>query len=49
MITQNEANYRNASWFVPKQSIDPSLRKLIYGPVRPMDRPGFLARLFHIN
>lgn len=26
--------------------LDPCTRKLIFGPIRPMDRPGFLRRLF---
>lgn len=47
MITQTGTNYTNSTGFVPKPAMDTSLRRLIYGRIRPMRRPGFLARLFH--
>lgn len=47
MITQTGANYTNSTGFVPRPAMDTSLRRLIYGRIRPMRRPGFLARLFH--
>lgn len=47
MITQDEANYTNSSGFLPRPALDTSLRRLIYGRIRPMGRPGLLERLFH--
>lgn len=29
-----------------RPTLDPSLRRSIYGPIRPMDPPGILQRLF---
>lgn len=40
---------RPDKWLVPHQSLDPSVRRLTYGPIRPMDwtdRP-LWRRLFH--
>lgn len=33
-------------WVVPRPHSDPSLRRMTHGPIRPMEEPGFLARLF---
>ncbi|MCJ2181612.1 hypothetical protein MTR62_02640 [Novosphingobium sp. 1949] len=29
----------------PRLPLDPSLRRLFYGPIRPMDEPGLLGKL----
>ena len=31
----------------PRATLDPSIRRMIYGPIRPMVEPGLLSRLFH--
>ncbi len=33
-------------WVQPRPHRDASLRYLMHGPIRPMEEPGFLARLF---
>lgn len=30
----------------PRQNLDPSTRRKLYGPIRPMDEPSLLERLF---
>lgn len=37
---------RPDTWVVPRPYSDPSQRLLKHGPIRPMQEPGFLARLF---
>nr|WP_192895914.1 hypothetical protein [Parerythrobacter lutipelagi] len=34
------------NWTQPRPHSDPTLRYMRYGPVQPMDQPGFFARLF---
>lgn len=33
----------------PRQNLDPSMRRKVHGPIRPMDEPSLLARLFRWN
>ena len=33
-------------WTLPRPHQDASLRYRTHGPIRPMDRPGLVARLF---
>ncbi|MCB2050499.1 MAG: hypothetical protein KDE63_03630 [Novosphingobium sp.] len=33
--------------FQVKPALDPNVRRMIYGPIRPMDEPGLLSRIFH--
>ncbi len=33
-------------WVMPRPHRDPSLRYMTHGPIRPMEEPGFFARLF---
>lgn len=33
-------------WIRARASLDPSIRRMIYGPIRPMSEPGFLSRIF---
>ena len=49
MITQRLPNYGTNFDYLPKKPLDPSLRRLIYGPIKPMERRGFLARLLHLG
>ncbi|AKH43874.1 hypothetical protein FHS61_002719 [Altererythrobacter atlanticus] len=37
---------RPDSWTMPRPHRDASLRLMTHGPIRPMEEPGFLARLF---
>ncbi|MCB2050738.1 MAG: hypothetical protein KDE63_04835 [Novosphingobium sp.] len=37
---------RPDSWTMPRPYSDASLRFRKHGPIEPMDKPGFLARLF---
>ncbi|WP_423142626.1 hypothetical protein ACOYW6_04565 [Parablastomonas sp. CN1-191] len=38
---------RPDAWAAPRPSMDPSLRRMTYGPIRPMnDNRGFFGRLF---
>jgi hypothetical protein len=30
----------------PRRHLDPSMRRKVHGPIRPMDEPGFFERLF---
>ncbi|MFL0357659.1 hypothetical protein ACI5KX_14445 [Erythrobacter sp. GH1-10] len=36
---------RPDSWVMPRQPLDPSVRALAYGRVRPMHEPSWLERL----
>lgn len=33
-------------WTLPRMPQDASLRRMMYGPIVPMEQPGLLARLF---
>jgi hypothetical protein len=37
---------RPDTWTEPRTPQDPSMRLRTHGPIQPMQRPGFLARLF---
>lgn len=37
---------RPDSWTMPRPYRDASMRYATYGPIRPMEQPGLLARLF---
>ena len=37
------------SWAYPRPTLDPSLRALAYGPIRPMHEPSWLERLFGLR
>ena len=39
-------SWPHSAWSTHHQPLDPCRRKMIFGPVRPMDRPGLLRRLF---
>jgi len=37
---------RPDGWIRPRPHLDASLRFMKHGPIRPMEEPGFFARLF---
>lgn len=37
---------RPDGWTLPRAPMDASLRLQTHGPIRPMEEPGFFARLF---
>ena len=37
---------RPHNWIVPRPHVDAHQRYHTYGPIRPMEEPGFLERLF---
>ncbi len=37
---------RPDGWTLPRPHRDASLRYMTHGPIRPMEEPGFLQRLF---
>lgn len=42
-------NHRSSTpdrWTMPRPHRDASLRYMMHGPILPMERPGFFARLF---
>jgi hypothetical protein len=48
-IPMASLSYRSSrpdGWIMPRPHRDPSLRYMIHGPIRPMEEPGFFARLF---
>ena len=40
---------RPDAWTQPRPHTDPSLRLRSHGPIQPMERPGFFARLFGVR
>jgi hypothetical protein len=48
-MAMSSMNYRSSrpdSWTMPRPYQDASLRYIKHGPIRPMEEPGLLARLF---
>ena len=43
----NYTSYSSMSdrWIRPRQSLDPTMRRQVHGPIRPMEEPGLLERL----
>jgi len=39
-------SWPHSAWNPHHQPLDPCMRKMIFGPVRPMNRPSLLQRLF---
>ncbi|WP_228242981.1 hypothetical protein [Porphyrobacter sp. GA68] len=46
MSTYTVRSSRPDSWVQPRPYCDESIRLRTYGRIQPMERPGFLARLF---
>lgn len=47
MLTDLPRTARADPWTRARATLDPSIRRMIYGPIRPMAEPGLLWRLFH--
>lgn len=39
-------NSRPSNWVLPRPTQDPDRRRLMYGPIQPMEEPTWLQRLF---
>jgi hypothetical protein len=46
MASLSYRSSRPDRWVVPPPHRDASLRYMTHGPIRPMEEPGFFARLF---
>ena len=46
MSSMSFRSSRPDSWVSPRPHRDASLRYQMHGPIRPMEEPGLLARLF---
>jgi hypothetical protein len=46
MASMRYRSSRPDVWVMPRPHQDPSLRYQTHGPIRPMEEPGFFARLF---
>lgn len=46
MVSLSYRSSRPDRWAVPRPYRDASLRYMTHGPIRPMEEPGFFARLF---
>lgn len=49
MSSMSFRSSRPDSWVSPRPYRDASLRYLKHGPIRPMEEPGFFARLFRAS
>lgn len=48
MLTDLPRPARTDPWTRARATLDPSIRRMIYGPIRPMaEEQGLLSRLFH--
>jgi hypothetical protein len=45
MLEQRLLSTQSGIWQGRRSPLDPCMRRMIFGPVRPMDRPGLLRRL----
>ena len=46
MIEQRVLSTQIGSLQARRAPLDPGMRRMIFGPIRPMERPSFLQRLF---
>lgn len=49
MALSDNRNHPGRRIWSARAPLDPTLRRQMYGPIRPMDEPGFLRRLFGQN
>ena len=49
MASQSYHSSRPDGWTMPRPYRDASLRRMIHGPIQPMEEPGFFARLFGLR
>lgn len=45
MALQERTDHPSHSW-TPRPPLDPMMRMRFYGPIRPMEKPNLLERLF---
>lgn len=45
MLEQRISSGQYNAWSQRRTPLDPCTRKMIFGPVRPMEKPGLLQRL----
>ena len=45
MLEQRISSSQYNAWSPRRMPLDPCTRKMIFGPVRPMEQPGLLQRL----
>ena len=45
MLEQRMLSTQTGTLGTPRRPLDPNMRRMIFGPVRPMERPGLLRRL----
>lgn len=45
MLEQRNLSTQAGGWQPARASLDPAMRRMIFGPIRPMERPSFLQRL----
>jgi hypothetical protein len=45
MIEQRVLSTQMGSLQARRRPLDPGMRRMIFGPIRPMEQPGFLQRL----
>ncbi len=46
MLEQRILPAHGTAWQRGRSALDPSIRRMIFGPIRPMETPGLLKRLF---
>lgn len=46
MALSHDRNDATRRFWTARPALDPTVRRSIYGPIRSMDPPGFLERLF---
>jgi len=45
MLEQRVLSTQSGILGAPRRPLDPNMRRMIFGPVRPMEQPGLLQRL----
>lgn len=49
MALSHDRSTRGSRIWSARPPLDPTMRRRIYGPVQPMERPGLLERLFGLR
>ena len=44
-MLEQRVQFANSAWQSRRSSLDPGVRRMIFGPIRPMERPSLLQRL----
>jgi len=45
MLEQRISSSQHSAWAMRRGSLDPCTRRMIFGPVQPMEEPSLLTRL----